>query len=104
MNTKKGVEQIEGVDDMTKRRAAFSINGKPSSLREIRHAAREDSLKHELGDYVAGRETPVPYPTLRKWRDSGKLRAKKIRDTWYYSRQDLLQLLKTESDRDPKSK
>ena len=47
---------------MTKKKAAFTINNKPSSLKQIRHAGQEDSLRRVLVDYVSvtGRVLATP--------------------------------------------
>jgi DNA-binding transcriptional MerR regulator len=81
---------------MTKRKTAFTINGKPSSLKEIRDTAKENFLHNALGDYILSREAyraGVSPSTLRSWRGSGRLRAKKVGTTWFYHRQDLLKLI-----------
>ena len=84
---------------MGREKVVYALDNKPSSLKQIQHAAQEDSLRHALGDYISGREAyraGISYTTLRRWRSSGKLPAKKIRATWFYSRQDLVQLIKAE--------
>jgi len=91
---------------MTKR-PRFTINGEPASLREVRHGAKEESLRRALGDYITGKEANQAVRSLSElaaWRDTGKVRAMKIGAMWYYSRQDLLQALKAEPDRGPKPK
>jgi len=80
---------------MAKSKTGFTINGKPSSLKEIPDTAKENFLHNALGDYILSTEAyraGVSPSTIRSWRGSGRLRAKKIGHTWYYSRQDLLKL------------
>jgi len=90
---------------MTKKKALFAINGKPSSLREIRRVLKDEQqcAKAEiLRDGVTAKEAQkfgMSAATLRAWRISGRLRARKVESTWYYSRLDLLELIKTKSDR-----
>jgi len=88
---------------MTKEKAVYVIDGKPAKLSNVRSEAQDTILKEALGDYVSAtdvRETRnkvgIKSATLRSWRNSGKIRAKKIGATWFYSRQDLIQLIKAE--------
>jgi len=98
--------------------AQYFINGAPASLAEIAEASgdkevwrsylerdRDPSSQHRyleryLGRHVAASEIHWPPgmkgPALRKWRDSGKVRAEQIRGRWYYSLQDLLRAIKEE--------
>lgn len=96
------------VEKLNAKMYPITIDGRPTTPRDVRSVVFDTVLKKALGDYISGKDVRnkagIKNATLRSWRDSGKLRAKKIRNTWYYSRQDLLQLLKTESDRTPKSK
>lgn len=86
----------------------ITICGKPTKRKDVKHVVVDTVLKEALGDYISAREAQNPpgikEGTLQKWRDSGRLRAKKIRNTWYYSRQDLLKLLKTEPQSPPESR
>jgi hypothetical protein len=69
--------------------------------------AKDESLRPALGDYVTGKEAYQAVPDvseLATWRDTGKVRATKVGAIWYYSRQDLLQALKADSNRTPESK
>jgi hypothetical protein len=97
----------ELVAQLNRKMYPITIDGRPTTLRDIRSIVFDTVLKKALGDYISAKDVRnkagIKNATLRRWRDSGKLRAKKIRNTWYYSRQDLLQLLKTESNRLPKS-
>ncbi len=81
-----------------KKKATYKIDGKPTSLKEIRQMSKHDSLRDALGDYISGGEAHkagIKDTTLQNWRNSGRLRAKKIGATWFYSRQDLLELIRT---------
>lgn len=87
---------------MTRGKTGFTIDGRRASLREIRRAAREDSLQHELGSYVSGgeaRRAGIGPSELRRWRGSGRVRGRKVRGAWYYSKQDLLEALEAEANR-----
>jgi len=96
------------IEKRNRRTYPITIDGKPTRRRDIRSAVRDAVLTEALGDYMSAKDVRhkagVKDDTLRKWRRSGNLRAKKIRSTWYYSRQDLLKLLKTEPTWRPKSK
>lgn len=52
-----------------------------------------------LGDYISAKDVhnkaSIKYTSLRNWRNSGKIRAKKVGGTWFYSRENLLGLIKT---------
>ncbi len=83
---------------MTKKKAIYTIEGKPAKLRDVKSSAQDAMLKEALGDYISARDVHragIKSATLRSWRSSGKIRAKKIGATWYYSRQDLIELIKT---------
>jgi hypothetical protein len=83
---------------MTKRKVIYTIDGKPAKLSDVRRQAQEDTLKKALGDYITAKDANkvgITDTTLRRWRNSGRIRAKKVRATWHYSRQDLLNLIKT---------
>ena len=87
---------------MTKKKAIYTIDGKPTKLRDVRNSAQDATLKESLGDYVSARDVRetrnkvgIKSATLRSWRNSGKIRAKKVGVTWFYSRQDLLELIRT---------
>lgn len=88
--------------DMTKKEAIYAIDGKVAKLSDVNILARDITLKEALGDYISAsdvRETcnkvGIKDATLRNWRNSGKIRAKKVGGTWFYSRQDLVELIKT---------
>jgi transposase-like protein len=71
------------------RRPRYTFDGKDCTQKELRAALR--------GDYVTSseaRQAGISLSTLRKWRDSGRLRAKQTKSRWCYLRQDLIQLLK----------
>ena len=98
MSTLLGNEEEQGNVNMAKKKATYKINGRISSLREIRSIAKHDSVHDALGDYISSGEAykaGISYNTLRKWRINGKLKSKKMKQTWYYSRDDLLNLIKT---------
>jgi len=79
-------------------KANYTINGKHSKLSDIKRQAQDDTLKEALGDYIIAKDiyrVGIKYSTLRSWRNAGKIRAKKVKSTWYYSRRDLLELIKT---------
>ncbi|MBA7605125.1 hypothetical protein ES703_12254 [subsurface metagenome] len=85
-----------------KKKAIYTIDGKPAKLSDIRSETQDATLKEALGDYISVRDiletsnkAGIKSATLRSWRNGGKIRAKKVGATWYYSRQDLLELIKT---------
>ena len=83
---------------MTKKKAIYTIDGKPAKLRDVKSCAQDATLKEVLGDYISAKDAykaGVKDTTLRSWRNSGKIRAKKVGATWLYSRQDLVDLIKT---------
>lgn len=83
---------------MTKKKAIYTVDGESARLSDVRSKAKDSTLKEALGDYVTVKDTHrvgIKDATIRRWRNSGKLRAKKIGATWFYSRQDLLELIKT---------
>lgn len=83
---------------MTKTKATYMIDGKLAKLLDVRSQARDVMLKKALGDYITAKDVHkvgIKYTTLRSWRNSGRIRARKVKSTWYYSRQDLLELIKT---------
>jgi hypothetical protein len=83
---------------MTKEKAIYTIDGKPAKLRDIKSWAQDAILKEALGDYISAKDAykaGVKDTTLRSWRNSGKIRAKKVGATWLYSRRDLVDLIKT---------
>ena len=77
--------------------SALFIDGTPASLGDIYRTVVEDTLRTELGDYIAIRgvhkRLGISYATLRRWRRSGRLRSHKVGGSWFYSRQDLLDLI-----------
>ena len=79
------------------KKASYAVNGRPSSLPSLRVVAQDDSLKPTLGDYLSAKEvvarTDIDYATLQRWRRSGRLRSHKVGGFWFYSRQDLLDLI-----------
>ena len=81
-----------------KKKAIYTIDGKPARLRDVKRRAQDDMLKEAVGDYISARGAhtlAIKDTTLRSWRNSGKIRAKKVGATWFYSRQDLLELIRT---------
>jgi len=72
------------------------IDGKPVRRRDVRPSVWDSVLKEALGDYTSAKEihsmVGIGYRTLRNWRNSGKVRARKIGAVWYYSRSDILGL------------
>lgn len=68
-------------------------------LRDVKISVRETILREALGDYISAKDVRnqvgIKDATLRNWRTSGKIRAKKVGGAWYYSRQDLVYLIKT---------
>jgi hypothetical protein len=89
--------------DMTKRKAIYTIKtfigGEPVKRSYVMSEALNATLKEALGDYITARDiynrTSIRYTTLRSWRNSGKIRAMKFGSTWFYSRHDLVELIKT---------
>lgn len=88
---------------MTKKKRGIRLrlmtDGKPTSLAEIQLQTLDTSLQEALGgDYItaleAGRKANIKSSDLAKWRDSGKIRAKKIGGRWLYSRQDVINVIK----------
>ena len=91
MRKKKAIYKIE-----------YTIDGKPAKLQDICSSTQDAMLKEALGDYISARDVRetrnkagIKSAILRSWRNSGRLRAKKVGATWFYSRQDLLDLIKT---------
>jgi hypothetical protein len=86
----------------------ITIDGRPTKRQDIRSVVHAAILREAPGDYISSSDVRagagIDDNVLRKWRHSRKIRAKKVGRTWYYSRQDLLQLVRTESSRPPKSK
>lgn len=83
---------------MTKKKATYTIDGKPVKVSDVRSEAQAATLKEALGDHITAKHAHragIKGATLRSWRNSGKIRAKKVGTTWFYSRQDLLELIKT---------
>lgn len=88
---------------MTKKKAVYTIktfiSGEPHKRSYVMSEALDATLKEALGEYISARDiysrTGTRYATLRSWRVSGKIRAMKFGATWFYSRQDLLELIKT---------
>jgi hypothetical protein len=83
---------------MTKKKAIYTIDGKPARLSNVRSEAQGATLKEALGDYISAKDAHkagIKDTTLRSWRNRGKIRTKKVESTWFYSRQDLLDLIKT---------
>lgn len=79
---------------MTKKKAIYTIDGEPASLRDVKSGAKADALK----DYITQKHASslgFKDTTLRSGRNSGKIRAMKIGTTWFYSKQDLVDLIKT---------
>lgn len=69
------------------RKAAYIVDGKPCSSKEIRSA---------LNDYINDGEVHgfgIGYTTLQGWRNGGVLRAKRSGTRWLYYRPDLLKLI-----------
>jgi len=88
---------------MPKKKAVYTVDGKPAKLRDIRSRAQDTILKQALGDYISARDVHnkvgIRTATLRSWRNSGKVRAERIRGRWYYSLQDVLNVTKKEPNR-----
>ena len=85
-----------------KKKAIYTIDGKPAKLQDIYSSVLNTRLKEALGEYVSARDVRetrnkvgIKSATLRSWRNDGRLRAKKVGSTWFYSRQDLLELIRT---------
>jgi len=81
---------------MTKKKAIYTIDGKPAKLRDVKSLAQDATLKEALGDYISARsacKAGVMDTTLRSWRNSCRIRAKKVGAVWFYSRQDLVNLI-----------
>lgn len=77
-----------------KKKVIYTIDGEPASLRDVKSGAKADALKN----YITQKHTRslgFTGTTLRSWRNSGKIRAQKIGTTWFYSKQDLLELIRT---------
>lgn len=77
----------------------ITIDGKRAKLRDVGPWVQNNVLKEVLGDYISAkdihRNVGIELATLRYWRNSARIRAKKVRGTWYYSRQDLIGLIKS---------
>ena len=95
---------------MAKKRIVCFIEGKPSSLTGIRRVLKKEQARRteaeEILAILRGNVTAeeahklgISQTTLRTWRNDGKLRAIRVKSIWYYSRQDLLEIIKTKSDR-----
>lgn len=84
---------------MTTKKVIYMIDGKPARLRDVKSRAQDAMLKEALGDYISARDVHnkvgIRVATLRRWRNSGKIRARRVGATWFYSRKDLLDLIKT---------
>jgi len=88
---------------MVKKKAAirwkYTTNGKPTTLAEIRKEADEALLTEALGEYItsleARRRANIRSSELARWRASGKIRAKKMGSRWFYSRQDLINVIRS---------
>jgi len=69
------------------------IDEQPVTLQNAKQQALHATLTEILGDYISATDAnsnlQIDNVTLRKWRASGTLRARKIRNIWYYSREDL---------------
>jgi hypothetical protein len=78
----------------------FFVDGRPARLRDVRSRTQDATLKEALGDYISAVElhnkVGIRDATLRRWRNSGKIRAERIRGRWYYSLQDILRDIKEE--------
>lgn len=85
------------IEQRNKEMFPITIDGKPTKRQDIRSAVLDAILKEAFGDHMSARDVQnkagIKDGTLRKWRRSGKLRAKKVRGTWYYSKQDLARLI-----------
>jgi len=96
------------VEKRNRRMYPITIDGKPTKRQDIRSVVHGAILKEAPGDYISSSDVRnkagIKDGVLRKWRRTGKARAKKVGRSWYYSRQDLLKLLKTEPTWRPKSK
>ena len=88
---------------MTKKKATYTIKtfigGELHKRSYVMSEALDATLKEALGDYISARDiysrTSTRYATLRNWRISGKIRVMKFGITWFYSKRDLLELIKT---------
>jgi len=73
----------------------ISLDGEPSTLEDMQDAV----LLESLGEYMSAEEVcyklKIDQSILQKWRSTKRLRARKIHAIWYYSKQDLLEILKT---------
>ena len=76
----------------------YKIDGEKTRLSVIKNEVKKDSLKKNLGDYISSKELKkigFKDSELRRWKDIGKIRAMKNGSFWYYSKQDILDTLKT---------
>lgn len=84
---------------LLKSKYPIMIEGERAKLLDIRPWVRDSALKEALGDYISAKDVhyqiDIPYTTLRNWRKSGIVRAKKIGAIWYYSKHDILALIKS---------
>ncbi len=83
---------------MTKKIATYTLDGTLCEPGDISHWMADSMLKEALGDYITNKDIykriVIKYTKLRSSRKSGKIRAKKVGGTWFYSKQDLLNLIK----------
>ncbi|MFC2039877.1 helix-turn-helix domain-containing protein [Chloroflexota bacterium] len=74
----------------------FGSNAKVGTKR---YAEQDAMLREILGEYFSakdlGNRAGIKSATLLQWREKGKLRSVKIGSAWYYSRQDIQELIKT---------
>lgn len=79
-------------------KATYMIDGKLVTLSDFRSQVQDVTLKEALGDYITAKnahKAGIKNTTLLSWRNSGRIRARKVKSTWYYSIHDLLELIKT---------
>lgn len=77
-----------------KPKAEFQYDGVPGSLSSIKKRVREDLTKDLVSATEAAAKLGVTTVTLRQWREERKVAAIKSGKMWYYSREDLLNLVR----------
>jgi transposase-like protein len=80
------------------KKVIYIQDGNRVSLKRIKRTIKDTALVESLGEYIESREiiklTGINSSTLYNWRRSGKIHAKQIDKLWYYSKSELLKLLK----------
>ena len=92
-------ELLKLIEKRNRKMYPITIDGKPTRRRDVRSTVHDAILKEALGDYISASDVRnkagISNSTLRGWRHSGKVRAKKVGRAWHYSKQDLLELMRT---------